>query len=84
MNPTNQVLSNLKAITVLNDGDTWSDLMDTKVILLSKDFEYGMIDDADDLYDDYFELFDGAPISSLIVEELNIQKLVEFYLTNRK
>ena len=81
---TNQSLSNLKAITVLADGETWTDLRNTKVILLSKDFEYGMIDDAEDLYDESPLFSDGKPIISLIVEELNIQKLVEFYLTNRK
>jgi hypothetical protein len=84
MNPTNQTLSNLKAITVLGDGETWTSLRNTKVILMSKDFEYEMICDANDLYDESLLFSDGTHISSLIVEELSIQSMVEFYLANRK
>ena len=76
-------LSNLKAITVLNDGETWTDLKDTKVVLLSNDFEYDMIYEADDLYDESLVLVDGIAVGDFIIEEISIPQLVEFYLANR-
>lgn len=76
-------LSNLKAITVLNDGETWTDLKDTKVVLLSNDFEYDMIYEADDLYDESLVLVDGTTVGDFIIEEISIPQLVEFYLVNR-
>ncbi len=76
-------LSNLKAITVLNDGETWTDLKDTKVVLLSNDFEYDMIYEANDLYDESLVLVDGTNVGDFIIEEISIPQLVEFYLANR-
>ncbi len=83
MNTNIQTLLNLKAITVLNDGETWTDLKDTKVVLLSNDFEYDMIYEADDLYDESLVLIDGTSVSDFIIEEISIPQLVEFYLSNR-
>ncbi len=83
MNSNIQTLLNLKAITVLNDGETWTDLKDTKVVLLSNDFEYDMIYEADDLYDESLVLIDGTPVGDFIIEEISIPQLVEFYLSNR-
>jgi hypothetical protein len=84
MNTTQERINDFKAITVLGDGETSTDLRDTKVMLLSKDFECDLIDSASDFYNDLFVFEDGAYISSLIVEELSIQTMVEFYLANRK
>lgn len=71
------------AITVLNDNETWTGINDTKVVLLSGAFEYGMIDDANDLYDESFVFEDGTTVKDCIVEELSIPQLVNFYLLNR-
>ena len=83
MNSNIQTLLNLKAITVLNDGETWTDLKDTKVVLLSNDFEYDMIYEANDLYDESLVLVDGTNVGDFIIEEISIPQLVEFYLANR-
>ena len=83
MNSNIQTLLNLKAITVLNDGETWTDLKDTKVVLLSNDFEYDMIYEADDLYDESLVLVDGTTVGDFIIEEISIPQLVEFYISNR-
>jgi hypothetical protein len=84
MNASNHSYSIDKAIVVLNDMETWTNLEGTKIVLLSNDFEYEMISDANDLYDETLVFDDGKTVRDCIVEELNISQLVEFYLTNRR
>lgn len=84
MNASTHSYSIDKAIVVLNDMETWTNLEGTKIVLLSNDFEYEMISDANDLYDETLVFVDGKTVRDCIVEELNIPQLVEFYLTNRR
>ena len=71
------------AMVVLNDGETWTSLDGTKVVLLKDGFDYDSIDVAKCIYDKVPIYADGTCNADYIVEELSIPQLVEFYLANR-
>lgn len=70
------------AIVILDDHETWGDILDTKIALLDPHFMMNGLD-ITDLFGEEITLADGSLPKDHIEEVICINCLLDFYLKNR-
>ena len=73
----------LNAIVILNDRETWSGILDTKIAVLDQHFDMDGLE-LSDFNRDGPTLLDGSLPRDHIEEVICINCLLDFYLKNRK